>query len=51
MTPLIIRSLPKDPEAKRVLENNYSVFDKAIRENSLCEFHYKGKYRTVRRAL
>lgn len=47
MTSLIIRSLPGDPEAKRILENNYSLFDKAIRENKLCEFHYKGKHRTV----
>ncbi|HCT1633904.1 TPA: WYL domain-containing protein [Citrobacter koseri] len=47
LTSLIIRSLPGDPEAKRVLENNYSLFDKAIRENNLCEFHYKGKHRTV----
>ncbi|WP_333617255.1 helix-turn-helix transcriptional regulator [Mixta calida] len=47
LTSLIIRSLPGDPEAKRVLENNYSLFDKAIRENNLCEFYYKDKRRTV----
>lgn len=42
-----IRSLPGDPEAKKILESNYSVFDKAIRENTVCEFHYKDKCRTV----
>ncbi|MCU7365030.1 WYL domain-containing protein [Pantoea stewartii] len=47
LTSLIIRSLPGDPEAKCVLENNYSLFHKAIRENSICEFHYKEKHRTV----
>lgn len=47
MTSLSIRSLPGDPEAQRVLENNFSLFDKAIRENSICQFHYKDKIRTV----
>ncbi|UYA61102.1 hypothetical protein NAL19_3013 [Pectobacterium sp. F1-1] len=46
-TSLSIRSLPGDPEAKRILENNYNLFDKAIRESSICEFHYKDKHRSV----
>ena len=47
LTSLSIRALPSDPEAQRVLENNFSLFDKAIRENNICEFHYKDKLRTV----
>lgn len=43
-----IRSLPGDPEAKRILENNYSQFDKAIREKKICSFQYKGKCRIVK---
>lgn len=47
LTSLIFKSLPGDPEAKRVLENNYSLFDKAIRENNICEFYYKNTRRIV----
>lgn len=43
-----IRSLPGDPEGSRILESNYNLFDKAIREHSICSFQYKGKYRTVK---
>lgn len=46
-TSLNIRSLPGDPQAKRMLECNYGLFDKAIRENQICEFHYKEKQRSV----
>lgn len=44
---LSIRSLSGDPEAKRILESSYSLIDRAIRENRICEFHYKNKVRTV----
>lgn len=47
-TSFSIRSLPGDPEAKRMLEHNYSQFDKAIREQSICSFQYKGTCRTVK---
>lgn len=47
LTSLCIRSLPGDPEAKKILESHYSLFDKAIRENRICEFHYKNKLRIV----
>lgn len=47
LSSLSIRALPGDPEAKRVLENNFSLFDKAIRQNSICEFHYKDRLRRV----
>lgn len=47
LTSLSIRSLPGDPEAKKMLESHYSLFDKAIRKNFICEFYYKDKLRTV----
>jgi len=47
LTSLSIRALPGDPDAKRALENNFSLFDKAIRQNSTCTFHYKETLRTV----
>lgn len=47
LTSLSIRALPGDPDAKRALENNFSLFDKAIRQNSICTFHYKETLRTV----
>jgi len=47
LTSLSIRALPGDPDAKRALENNFSLFDKAIRQNSICEFHYKDRLRSV----
>lgn len=47
LSSLSIRSLPGDPDAKRALENNFSLFDKAIRQNNICEFHYKSTLRTV----
>lgn len=46
-TSFSIRSLPGVPEAKRILESNYNLFDKAIHENSICSFQYKDKCRTV----
>ncbi len=47
LTSLRISALPGDPDAKRYLENNFSLFDKAIRQNSICTFHYKETLRTV----
>lgn len=47
LTSLSIRFLPGDPEAKKMLESHYSLFDKAIRKKFICKFYYKEKLRTV----
>ncbi|ASG44361.1 helix-turn-helix transcriptional regulator [Citrobacter freundii] len=47
LTSLSIRALPGDPDAKRALESNFSLFDKAIRQNNICTFIYKETLRVV----